>query len=245
MHLNLWLFSSFSTSILYSALMATAEGQGKNGKRKSELSDLEGAISDVRSSHVSYFKLEFHSFMLVCREWKTPFGVLDVTRSTQLLQVAKSSLSFTCSCCHLSPSLPWSFRMVLLWIPWWATHLECLQFESKFEVLWRSHFSSKISKKKGQRLLCIYSPTNLMQISTWLKFILTRTGLINHKLNKWGISFPLRVGIQERFSKTDRALEEVPTWPNVCLYLDYSSSDKDSSRLTNLWQSKRNCLLAR
>ena len=24
-----------------------------------------------------------------------------------------------------------------------------------------------------------------------------------------------RVGIQERFSKTDRALEEVPTWPNV------------------------------
>ena len=24
-----------------------------------------------------------------------------------------------------------------------------------------------------------------------------------------------RMGIQERFSQTDRALEEVPTWPNV------------------------------
>ena len=26
-----------------------------------------------------------------------------------------------------------------------------------------------------------------------------------------------RMGIQERFSQTDRALEEVPTWPNVSL----------------------------
>ena len=36
--------------------------------------------------------------------------------------------------------------------------------------------------------------------------------------------FKLRVGIQERFSKTDRALEEVPTWPNVNWMLLFKTS---------------------
>ena len=53
MSLSLKLFSTILTNILYSAIMAAAEGPGKNGKRNSDLSDLEGAISDVRSSHVS------------------------------------------------------------------------------------------------------------------------------------------------------------------------------------------------
>ena len=34
----------------------------------------------------------------------------------------------------------------------------------------------------------------------------------------------LRMGIQERFSQTDRALEEVPTWPNVLLCPIYISN---------------------
>ena len=34
-------------------------------------------------------------------------------------------------------------------------------------------------------------------------------------INRLGLA---RMGIKERFSQTDRALEEVPTWPNVSHY---------------------------
>ena len=46
-----------------------------------------------------------------------------------------------------------------------------------------------------------------------------------------------RMGIQERFSQTDRALEEVPTWPNVSSKLVRIPTkcyvDKNIFRLTN------------
>ena len=52
-----------------------------------------------------------------------------------------------------------------------------------------------------------------------------------------------RMGIQERFSQTDRALEEVPTWPNVSVttpdWTIMSSTERASSNLTDRQISNR------
>ena len=52
-----------------------------------------------------------------------------------------------------------------------------------------------------------------------------------------------RMGIQERFSQTDRAPEEVPTWPNVSVttpdWTIMSSTERASSNLTDRQISNR------
>ena len=47
------------------------------------------------------------------------------------------------------------------------------------------------------------------------------------------------MGIQERFSQTDRALEEVPTWPNVSCWSLSSWLVFLISRSTDLWQTPK------
>ena len=120
---------------------------------------------------------------------------------------------------------------------------------------WRSQSSSRTSRRSEPRWRSTSSPTRPTATSTSpssspttgaaaaTTTVLSLSFYIRYSFNDVNNPNRNRMGIQERFSQTDRALEEVPTWPNVSVttpdWTIMSSTERASSNLTDRQISNR------